>query len=145
MSLLYAPIIFWCTSSKLLDWSLLLKYTPLPRINFQFSAYKRIYNLPLRFQASVIFTRQSFYIANMFKSCVESCGIQRWKFPLKSLIIKFPPSQLYSFKSKYITLTSFLRSKVLYPGHHGYRCTLKIELKMNSLYLSPCLIMWALL
>ena len=63
----------------------------------------------------------------------------------KSLIIKFPPSQLYSFKSKYITLTSFLRSKVLYPGHHGYRFTLKIELKMNSLYLSPCLIMWALL
>lgn len=62
----------------------------------------------------------------------------------KSLIIKLLPTRSYSFKSKYITLTSFLRIKVLYPGHHGYRFTLKIELKMNSLCLPTCLIMWPL-
>lgn len=124
-------------------------YIPPPESNFQFSAHKSLYTLPLRVRSSinVFFTRQSFItFLTWFKKCVKSYGIQRWKLlKKKSLIIKLPPTWLYSFKSKYITLTSFVSANVLQPWASVlWLHTQNIPKNELVLCLPTCLILWTL-
>lgn len=135
---LYSPIIFRYTLSSLLNWSLLLKYIPPPKINFQFSSHESLYMLPWRFQSSVQFffffhSAITYYTSKMIQ---DMCN-RLWNTKMKVAIKYKEFNQITTYLIIYFWKLNIWPSLVAcvpryhIPGHHCCR-VIPHTARMNS-------------